>query len=107
MASQTRTGARSAAPTSVKVTQTYSTTDTVLPAAVSPLVLTATNVAAKTPSATLTDALNTNAGTVATSLDQAQADLGARINAVITDANDTKQVLNLIIDALQAYGILS
>ncbi len=89
------------------ITQTYSTTATTMPAAVTDLVLTGTNIAAKTPSSTLTDAVNTNAGTVATSLDQAQADLGAKINAINADVLAIKKLLNTVIDALQLDNTLS
>lgn len=89
------------------ITQTYSTTATVMPAAVTDLVLTATNIAAKTPSETLSDAVATNAGTVAASLDQAQADLGAKINAINADVLAIKKLLNTVIDALQIDNTLS
>jgi multisubunit Na+/H+ antiporter MnhC subunit len=88
-------------------TQTYATADkTHADPTSAALVLTATNIAAKTASATLTDAVNTNAGTVATSLDQAQKDLGTMINALRVDVLDLKQLVNSVIDDLQAYGIL-
>ena len=88
-------------------TQTYSTADTTVPAAVAPLVLTATNIAAKTASTTLTDAVNTNAGTVATSLDQAQKDLGTQINTLAADVLALKKVINSLIDDLQVAGTIS
>lgn len=89
------------------ITQTYSTADTVMPAAVGNLVLTATNIAAATASDTLTDAVNTNAGTVAASLDQAQKDLGTKINAINADVLAIKKLINTIIDALQLDNTLS
>lgn len=92
------------APTLV---QTYSTADQTLatPGAAA-LILTATNIAAKTPSATLTDANNASAATVATSLDQAQKDLGTMINSLRTDLVDLAQFVNSVVDALQAQGLL-
>jgi hypothetical protein len=78
------------------------------------LVLSGTNIAAKTPSLTLTDAVNTNAGTVATSLDQAQKDIGTAFNtlrvevaALVADLADVKQALNSVIDDLQAFGLVA
>lgn len=93
------------APTSA-YTQTYSTAAKTVPAAVDDLVLTATNIAAATASGTLTDAVNTNAGTVATSLDQAQKDLGAKINAINADVLALKKVVTAIIDDLQTLGLV-
>lgn len=95
------------AATAYAMTQTFDTADPTLatPGAAA-LVLTGTNIAAKTPSATLTDAVNTNAGTVATSLDQAQADLGTMINSLRTDVVDLASFVNSVVDALQAKGIL-
>lgn len=88
-------------------TQTYATTSTTVPnATAATLVLTGTNIAAKTASATLTDAVNTNAGTVATSLDQAQKDLGTQINANAADILALKKVVNALIDELQAAGMV-
>ena len=107
MAAQTRTGARPSAPASNAIVQTYSTAANEVTAAPAALVLTATNIAAKTASSTLTDAVNTNAGTVATSLDQAQADLGAKINALRTTVIALEGVVNTIVDALQANGTLA
>ena len=89
------------------VTQTYDTTAATMPAAVTGLTLTATNIAAATASDTLTDAVATNAGTVATSLDQAQKDLGTKINAINADVLAIKKLLNTVIDALQIDNVLS
>ena len=111
------------------MTQTYATADAEIAAVtnVAPtetantVVLTGTNIAAKTASLTLIDAVNTNAGTVATSLDQAQKDLGTAINRVNTNLASTnvqlaalaadvladKKNLNKVIDALQALGLLT
>lgn len=90
------------------ITQTYSTADVTMPAATaSTLVLTGTNIAAKTASLTLTDAVNTNAGTVATSLDQAQKDIGTAMNLITADVLAVKKLLNTVIDALQANGTLT
>jgi hypothetical protein len=105
MSSQTRTGARPASPANLGVVQTYSTTDVTVPAAVSPLILTATDIAAKTPSLTLSDSAATNPSEA--NFDQLSSNLGTVINTCITDLNDIKQVLNLIIDALQANGVLA
>ena len=76
------------------------------------LILTATNIAAKTASLTLTDAVATNAGTVAVSLDQAQKDIGTAFNtlrvevaALVADLADVKQALNSVIDDLQVLGL--
>lgn len=101
------------------IAQTYSTAAASNPnvTTTSPsttLVLTGTNIAAKTASLTLTDAVNTNAGTVATSLDQAQKDLGTAINtirvelaAAVADILAVKKLLNQVVDDLQAFGIES
>jgi hypothetical protein len=101
------------------ITQTYATTATTHPnvTTTSPsttLVLTGTNIAAKTASLTLTDAVNTNAASVATSLDQAQKDIGTAFNtlrvevaAAVADILALKKVVNQIVDDLQAYGIES
>jgi hypothetical protein len=83
------------------------------------LVLTGTGIAAKTASLTLTDAVNTNAGTVATSLDQAQKDIGTAVNRLNTNLASTdtqlaalaadvillKKVITHLIDDLQAAGL--
>ena len=101
------------------ITQTYATAAASHPAVTttSPsttLVLTGTNIAAKTASLTLTDAVNTNAGTVATSLDQAQKDIGTAFNtlrvelaAAVADILALKKLVNQVVDDLQAYGIES
>lgn len=109
------------------ITQTYSTASATVANATyaapsqtaNTLVLTGTNIAAKTASLTLTDAVDTNAGTVATSLDQAQKDLGTAINtlnvnlaaavtqlaALAADVLQLKKNVTQIVDDLQAYGI--
>jgi hypothetical protein len=51
---------------------------------ITPLVLTATDIASKTASNTLSDSVNTNAASVGSSLDQAQKDLGTKINQILT-----------------------
>lgn len=100
-------GDLSAAP-GTAMTQTYATAAVTVPADISAtLVLTGTNIAAKTASLTLTDAVNTNAGTVATSLDQAQKDIGTAMNIISADLLAIKKVVNTLIDALQAAKILS
>lgn len=78
------------------------------------LVLTGTGIAAKTASLTLTDAVNTNAGTVATSLDQAQKDIGTAFNtlrvevaAAVADILAIKKLLNSLIDDHQSYGLVA
>lgn len=89
-------------------TQTYSTAAATVPAVpATTLTLTATNIAAKTPSVTLTDAVNTNAGTVATSLDQAQKDLGTAINLLAADVLALKKVVNQLINDLKLDGTVS
>lgn len=110
------------------VTQTYSTTVATVPNATyaaptqtANAVTFGTNVAAKTAALLLTDAVNTNAGTVATSLDQAQKDLGTAINTINTNLTSTnaklaalavdvlelKKLINLLIDADQSFGLLA
>jgi hypothetical protein len=115
------------AATPTTYTQTYSTADVVVPDATytaptqtaNTLVLTGTGIAAKTASLTLTDAVNTNAGTVATSLDQAQKDIGTAVNRLNTNLASTdtqlaalaadvillKKVITHLIDDLQAAGL--
>jgi hypothetical protein len=62
--------------------------------------LSATAIAGKTPSDALTDSGTANAAAVAASLDQAQMDLGTKINAI-------HAALNTIIAALQLDNTLS
>lgn len=104
MSAQTRTGARPAAPTANKITQTYSTADVTIPASPAALILTATDIAAKTASDTLTDSAATNP--TEANFDQLSKDLGTKINAHRLDVIEVKEVLNTLIDALQAEGIL-
>src|SRR3990172_9493301 len=83
-------------------TQTYSTADRTAANPTSGiLVLTATDIAAKTASLTLTDNDETSAATVKSTADQLAKDLGANMNALRVDLVDLKGVVNSIIDALQ------
>jgi hypothetical protein len=70
-----------------------------------PLVLTATAIAAATASATLTDANVTSLATLGASLNQAQKNLGAEINALVVDLANVKQVLNGVILDLMSFGL--
>ena len=104
MASQTRTGTRPAAPSNTRIVQTYSTVDVTVPASPAALVLTATDIAAKTPSDTLTDSAATNP--TEANFDQLSMNLGTKINAHRLDVIEVKEVLNTIINVLQAEGLL-
>lgn len=88
-------------------TQTYATADAThadLTSGV--IVLTATDIAAKTASLTLTDNDETSAATVKSTADQLAKDLGANMNALRVDLVDLKGVVNSLIDALQAAGVV-
>lgn len=88
-------------------TETYNTPARTIPAATaSTLVLTGTNIAAKTASLTLTDAVNTNAGTVATSLDQAQKDIGTALNLVSADVLALKKLVVALVQDMKALGFV-
>lgn len=69
------------------------------------VVLTATDIAAKTPSLTLTDNDESSAATVKSTADQLAADLGTNMNALRVDLVDLKDFVNKIADALQTAGI--
>lgn len=106
MSQQTRTGARPAAPTANAITQTYSTADVTVPASPAALTLSATAIAAKTAADLLTDSDVASLAAMKVTNDQLAKDLGTKINDHRLDVLEVKQVLNTIIDALQAYGIV-
>lgn len=89
----------------VAFTQTYSTAAAVVPAAPTNLTLTATAIAAKTASTTLTDSGTADAAAVADSLNQAQKDLGTQINTLAADVLALKKLVTQIIDILQAASL--
>lgn len=84
------------------VTQTYATQAIEVPSPPAALVLTATAIAAKTASSTLSDSGTADAAAVASSLNQAQADLGAKINALRTQVVALTGVVNLLVDQMQS-----
>ncbi len=98
-------------------TQTYATADKTHANATTTgpsttLVLTATAIAAKTASLTLTDADVTSLATLTGSVNQAQKDIGTAFNtlrvevaAAVADLADLKQLVNAVIDDLQADGL--
>lgn len=113
----------------VTFTQTYSTGDTTVANATYAApnangwttLVTDTDIAAKTPSLTLTDADVSSLATMKVSVDQAQMDLGTaiatgssndaatreKVSFLATDVITIKKNLTSVIDALQAAGILA
>lgn len=94
------------APTSAW-TQTYTTAAKTVPDAPANLTLTATAIAAKTASTTLSDSGTADAAAVADSLNQAQKDLGTQINTIAADVLALKKNVTAIIDDLQSLGMFS
>lgn len=91
----------------VTFTQTYATASATHSDFTSGVVvLTATDIAAKTASLTLTDNDETSAATVKSTADQLAKDLGTNMNALRADLLNLKQVVNKVIDALQASNIV-
>lgn len=96
-----RTGKKLAPGTTVApaITQTYSTA-------------TGTHSAPTAAALTVTDGAGTNDGTIGAITDNASTitavqELAAQINKLVVDDANTKQVLNKVIDALQAAGLLT
>lgn len=87
-------------------TQTYSTAAATVPAAISAtLVLTATNIANKTASLTLTESDVASLAAMKVTNDQMAKDIGTAMNLISADLLAVKKLVNQIIDDLQLQGL--
>jgi len=95
-----------ASPTAI--TQTYATADTTQPApTAAALVLTATAIAAKTASLTLTESDVASLAAMKVTNDQLAKDVGTAVNKNTDDVLALNKVVVTLIDTLQAAGLLA